>query len=61
MTIESVTQRVNRLADGGDRQELQFLLAAILTAVKTLAAKLDADATVTDTDYAATVAAIVKD
>lgn len=61
MTIESVTQRVNRLADGGDRQELQFLLAAIVDAVQALAAKLDADAGVTDTDYAATVAAIVKD
>lgn len=61
MTIESVTQRVNRLADGTDRQELYFLLAAIVDAVQALAAKLDADATVTDTDYAATVAAIVKD
>lgn len=61
MTIESVTQRVNRLADGTDRQELYFLLAAIVDAVQALAAKLDADAGVTDTNYAATVAALVTD
>lgn len=61
MTIESVTQRVNRLADGTDRQELQFLLSAIVDAIQALAAKLDADAGVTGTNYAATVAALVTD
>lgn len=61
MAVESVTQRVNRLADGIDRQELYFLLAAIVNALQALGAKLDADATVTDTDYAATIATFVKD
>lgn len=61
MPTEYVSQRVNRLADGGDRQELYFLLVAIVDALQALAAKLDADAGVTDTNYAATVAALVKD
>lgn len=61
MPAESVTQRINRLADGGDRQELQFLVGAIVDALQALGAKLDADATVTDTDYAATIATYIKD
>lgn len=61
MAVESVTQRVNRLADGGDRQELYFLLAAIVNALQAITAKLDADAGVTDTNYAATLDTYVKD
>ena len=56
MAVESVTQRVNRLADGIDRQELYFLLAAIVNALQAITAKLDADSGVGDTDYAATLA-----
>jgi hypothetical protein len=37
------------------------LLAAVVDALQAVAAKLDADAGVTDTNYAATVAAIVID
>lgn len=33
---ESINARVNRLADGIDRQELQFLLASILTDLEAL-------------------------
>lgn len=55
MAIESVAQRVNRLADGIDRQELGLLLTAIVDALQAVGAKLDADGGVTDTDYAATV------
>lgn len=61
MSIESVKQRVNALAAPGDRQELDAVLSAIVDALQAVAAKLDADAGVTDTNYAATVAAIVTD
>jgi len=61
MAVESVTQRVNRLADGIDRQELYFLLAAIVNALQAITAKLDADSGVADTDYAAILATYVKD
>lgn len=61
MPIESVKQRVNALAVPGDRQELAILLAAVVDALQAVAAKLDADAGVTDTNYAATVATFVID
>lgn len=61
MASESVKQRTNRLADGTDRQELYFLLTGIVDALQAIAAKLDADAGVTDTNYAATVATYVQD
>lgn len=61
MPIESVKQRVNALAIAGDRQELAILLAAVVDALQAVAAKLDADTGVNDTNYAATVAAIVTD
>lgn len=61
MPIESVKQRVNALAAPGDRQELAILLAAVVDALQAVAAKLDADAGVTDTNYAATVATFVAD
>jgi hypothetical protein len=61
MPSESVKQRVNALAIAGDRQELAILLAAVVDALQAVAVKLDADAGVTDTNYAATVAALVTD
>ncbi|NBX98317.1 MAG: hypothetical protein EB121_01010 [Alphaproteobacteria bacterium] len=61
MPIESVKQRVNALDAPADRQELAALLGAVVDALQAVAAKLDADAGVTDTNYAATVAAIVID
>ncbi len=61
MPIESVKQRVNAIAAPGDRQELTALLLAVVDALQAVAAKLDADAGVTDTNYAATVATFVTD
>lgn len=61
MPLESVRQRANALAAAGDRQEMTALLLAVVDALQAVAAKLDADAGVTDTNYAATVAAIVTD
>lgn len=61
MPIESVKQRVNALAGPGDRQEMVALLTAVVDALQAIAVKLDADGGVTDTNYAATVAAIVID
>jgi hypothetical protein len=61
MPIESVRQRVNAIAAPGDRQELAALLAAVVDALQAVAAKLDADGGVTDTNYAATVATFVID
>ena len=61
MPLESVRQRANALAVAGDRQEMTALLLAVVDALQAVAAKLDADAGVTDTKYAATVAAIVTD
>lgn len=61
MPLESVKTRVNALAGPGDRQELTALLTALLDAIQAVAAKLDADTGVADTNYAATVAAIVID
>lgn len=61
MPLESVRQRANALAAAGDRQEMTALLLAVVDALQALAAKLDADAGVTDTNYAATVAALVID
>lgn len=61
MPIESVRQHVNALAAPGDRQELAILLAAVVDALQAVATKLDADAGVTDTNYAATVATFVTD
>jgi len=61
MPIESVKQRVAKIAGPGDRQELEALLAAVVDALQAIAVKLDADAGVTDTNYAATVATFVID
>lgn len=52
---ELVSQRIGALANGKDADELRFLLNALVDGVRAIAAKLDADATVTDTDYAATL------
>lgn len=52
---ELVSQRIGALANGKDADELRFLLNALVDGVRAIAAKLDADATVTDTNYAATL------
>lgn len=61
MGIESVAQRTSKLANGKDAEELCILLKAVVDALQAVAAKLDADAGVTDTNYGATVAALVSD
>lgn len=61
MPSESVREHVNALPDGQTKQELVVLLAAVVDAVQLIATKLDADAGVTDTNYAALVAALVRD
>lgn len=38
----------------GEHADVQTIIAALNTAIKAITAKLDADAGVTDTDYAAT-------
>lgn len=58
--MEQISQRINHLSDGRDAEELRALLNAIVDGVRALAVKLDADATVTDTNYAATFDAIIK-
>lgn len=61
MAAQSIKQRVTKLANGKDAEELRFLLAAIVDALQAVAAKLDADEGVTSTDYAASVAALIVD
>lgn len=58
---ESIKQRISTLSDVRDQRELKKVLDAMLTditalrtAIVAITAKLDADATVTDTNYAAT-------
>lgn len=62
MSIESVAQRLAATnLDKATERELRVLLGAVVDALQAVAAKLDADATVTDTNYGATVAALVAD
>jgi|DEB0MinimDraft_10_1074344.scaffolds.fasta_scaffold544036_2 methanogenic corrinoid protein MtbC1 len=58
---ESVAQRVSAIPDGLTEQELRQLLAALVNGLQAVMAKLDADAGVTDTDYATTLATYVTD
>lgn len=56
---ESVSVRVNQLSSRSDAREMAALLTAQQEALEALAAKLDADEGVTDTDYGETLAQIV--
>jgi len=58
---ESVKARLNKLSNGADAKEIRLVVAAVVDALQAVAAKLDSDAGVTDTDYAATVAGLIKD
>lgn len=58
---ESVKARLAKLSNGADAQELRFVAAAVVDALQAVAAKLDADAGVTDTNYATTVSGLIKD
>lgn len=58
---ESVKERCNALANGADGEELARLLGAVVDSLQAVAAKLDADGGVTDTDYGTTVSNVIKD
>ncbi len=58
---ESVKLRTAAISDGSDGYELQQVLAAVVDALQAVAAKLDADAGVTDTDFASTVSDVITD
>lgn len=59
MPAEVLKQRLNALADSSDAKELQMALNAIIDGIRVVTAKLDADATVTDTNYTAVFDAVV--
>lgn len=61
MALESVAVRVSKLANGKDAEELRALLGSLIDGLQALTAKLDADAGVTDTNYAATLATYITD
>ena len=61
MPAQSVKERVAALQSNTEQKELRLLLGAIVDALQAVAAKLDADGGVTDTNYGATVAAIIVD
>ena len=56
---ESVNERCNALANGADGEELARLLTALVDALQAVTAKMDADSGVNDTDYAATINALI--
>ena len=58
---ESVKQRIAPIPDGLTKQELQALLTALVDGVQAIAAKLDADSGVGDTNYATTLATYITD
>jgi hypothetical protein len=58
---ESVKERCNALANGADGEELARLLGAVVDSLQAVTAKLDADSGVNDTDFAATINALIKD
>lgn len=59
--VESVKESCNALANGADGEELARLLGAVVDSLQAVAAKLDADGGVTDTDYGTTVSTVIKD
>lgn len=56
---EYVSQRINALANDKDAAELRILLNALIDGIRVVTAKLDLDATVTDTNYTAVFDAVV--
>lgn len=60
MPQEIIKQRVVDIANGDDREAIRVLLNALVDGIRTLTAKLDADAGVTDTNYTATFDNIIS-
>ena len=58
---ESVKESCNALANGADGAELAKLIGAVVDSLQAVTAKLDADSGVNDTDFAATINALIKD
>ena len=52
--LKSVKERCNALANGKDGEELARLLGAVVDSLQAVAAKLDADGGVNDTDFGTT-------
>ncbi len=61
MAIESVRQHVGAMKISQDRKELLPVLINLHAALVAITAKLDADAGVTDTNYAALLATYLRD
>lgn len=59
MAAENLGQRINHLANDKDAQELRAIFNSIIDGIRVVTAKLDADATVTDTNYTAVFDAVV--
>lgn len=59
MPAELVSQRINTLANEKDAAELRILLNALIDGIRVVTAKLDGDATVTDTNYTAVFDAVI--
>lgn len=51
--VEEVKKRINAMQQHNDARELQLLLHALIDGIRAVTAKLDADATVTQTDFTA--------
>ena len=61
MPVESLKTRLSGASTVQAEKDVRVLLQALLDGVQAIAAKLDADGGVTDTNYAAVLAAIVTD
>lgn len=59
MPAELISQRINSLSNDKDAQELRVAINALIDGIRVVTAKLDADATVTDTNYTAVFDAVV--
>ena len=63
MAAESIKTRINALVPGQEREDLRVLMQAqydaLVAVIAQMGAKLDADATVTDVNYASLAAAAI--
>lgn len=59
MPLEEISKRINTLSDQAEARELRFLLNGLIDGIRAVTLKLDADATVTDTNYTAVFDAII--
>lgn len=60
MPLEIISQRMNAATTTKDTRNMQILLNGLVDAIRVITAKLDADATVTDTNYTAQFDANIK-